>query len=46
MADVLHGNAVGNQISVSADKTQVYGLGGGDTLTSDGKSNVLLVGGG
>ena len=45
MADVLHGNASGDQLNARADKTQVYGLKGNDTLTSDGKSDVLLVGG-
>ena len=46
MAKVLHGDAGGNQLNASADKTQVYGLKGNDTLISDGKSDVLLVGGG
>ena len=45
MADVLHGNPGNNQLNATANRTQVYGLAGNDTLTSDGKSNVLLVGG-
>ena len=45
LADVLHGNASGNQLNAGADKTQIYGLQGNDTLTSDGKSDVLLIGG-
>lgn len=45
MAEVLHGNASGNQLNATTNKSQVYGLAGNDTLTSDGKSDVLLVGG-
>ena len=45
MAKVLYGSGGGEQINASADKTQVYGLKGNDTLTSDNKSDVLLVGG-
>ena len=45
MAEVLHGDANGNQLNAAENRTQVYGLQGNDTLTSDGKSNVLLVGG-
>ena len=45
MAEVLHGGAGANQISVAANRTQAYGLAGNDTLTSNGKSNVLLIGG-
>ena len=45
MAKVLHGDAGGNQLNVSVDKTQAYGLKGNDTLISDNKSDVLLVGG-
>ena len=45
MAQVLHGDGQNNQLNARADKSQVYGLQGNDTLTSDGKSNVLLVGG-
>ena len=45
MAEVIHGNASGESLSASADRTQVYGLAGNDTLTSNGRSNVLLVGG-
>ena len=45
MAKVLHGDATANQINAGSDKTQVYGLAGNDTLTSDNKSDVLLVGG-
>ena len=45
MTEVLHGNASGNQLNVTADKTQAYGLSGNDTIISDGKSEVLLIGG-
>ena len=45
MAEVLHGGAGANQISVATNRTQAYGLAGNDTLTSNGKSNVLLIGG-
>ena len=45
MAKVLHGDANGNQLNASENKTQVYGLKGNDTLISDGKSDVLLIGG-
>ena len=39
------GNTSGDQINVGANKTQAYGLAGNDTIASDGKSDVLLVGG-
>ena len=45
MAEVLHGNASNNQLNATENRTQAYGLSGNDTLTSDGKSDVLLVGG-
>ena len=45
MADVLHGDSGVNQLNVNANRTQAYGLSGNDTLTSNGKSEVLLVGG-
>ena len=45
LAEVLHGDATANQLNARNDKTQVYGLKGNDTLTSGGKSDVLLVGG-
>ncbi len=45
MAEVLHGKATGDNLAASANKTQVYGLAGDDTLTADSKSNVLLIGG-
>ena len=45
MAKVIHGDTGGNQLNASADKTQVYGLSGNDTLVSDSKSDVLLIGG-
>ena len=45
MAKVLHGDANGNQLNASENKTQIYGLKGNDTLISDGKSDVLLIGG-
>ena len=45
MSRVLYGDTGGNQLNASADKTQVYGLSGNDTLVSDSKSDVLLIGG-
>lgn len=45
MSEVFHGNSDGNQLNASADKSQVYGLKGNDTLISDGKSEVPLIGG-
>ena len=45
MAEVLHGNVSSDQLNARNDKTQVYGLKGNDTLTSNNKSDVLLVGG-
>ena len=45
MADVLHGTPGNNQLNATANRTQVYGLAGNDTLTGDGKSEVLLIGG-
>ena len=45
MAEVLHGYASADLLNARADKSQVYGLKGNDTLTSDNKSDVLLVGG-
>ena len=45
MAEVLHGKATGDNLAVSANKTQVYGLAGNDILTSANHSDVLLIGG-
>ena len=45
MAKVLHGNEGDNLLNAIENKTQVYGLEGNDTLLSDNKSDVLLVGG-
>ena len=45
MTEILHGTADDNKINVAADKTQAYGLSGSDTIISDGKSDVLLIGG-
>ena len=45
MAEVIHGDGGGNQLNARADKSQVYGLKGNDTLTSGDKRDVLLVGG-
>ena len=45
MAEVLFGDKAGDQLIVSADKTQAYGLSGNDTLISDNKSDALLIGG-
>lgn len=45
MAEVIHGDAYGNNLVAYENRTQVYGLAGDDTLSSDGKSEVLLIGG-
>ena len=45
MAEIIHGKTTGDSLSVIADKTQVYGLKGNDTLSSVDKSDVLLIGG-
>ena len=45
MAEVIHGGASTDQLNARADKSQVYGLSGNDTLISDSKSDVLLIGG-
>ena len=45
MAEVLFGDKAGDRLVVSESKTQAYGLSGNDTLFSDNKSDVLLVGG-
>ena len=45
MSEVLVGKKTGDNLTAIGNKTQVYGLAGNDTLTSNGKSNVLLVGG-
>ena len=44
MAEVIHGNASGNQLNAVADKTQVYSLKGNDTLISGDKKDALLIG--
>ncbi|MBE8951002.1 MAG: hypothetical protein SR3Q1_10495 [Quinella sp. 3Q1] len=46
MSKVLHGGEGVDTLNASSDKAQLYGLKGNDTLISDGKSDVLLVGGG
>lgn len=45
MSQILHGDALGNSLTVTADSTQVYGLAGNDTLTSVNRDDVLLIGG-
>ena len=45
MSAILHGDAQGNNLIVTADTTQVYGLAGNDTLTSANHDDVLLIGG-
>lgn len=45
MAEVLVGKKTSNNLTVIGNKTQVWGLAGNDTLTSNGKSEVLLIGG-
>lgn len=45
MAEIIHGKTTGDSLSVIADKTQVYGLKGNDTLSSVDKRDVLLIGG-
>ena len=44
-AEVVVGKANNNKLNVEEDKTQVYGLAGNDTLTSNRKANALLIGG-
>ncbi|MBR1647518.1 MAG: hypothetical protein IJ685_12190 [Selenomonadaceae bacterium] len=45
MTDVIAGKAGKDTLSVLEYNTQVYGLAGNDTLKSNGKNNVLLIGG-
>ena len=45
MSEVLVGKASGDRLNVIADKTQVYGLKGNDTLISENKKEILLIGG-
>ena len=45
MAEVIHGNSRGNQLHVTKDKTQAYGLAGNDTLISNNSKDALLIGG-
>ena len=45
MAKVIHGGGASDQLIVTADKTQAYGLSGNDTIISGGNSSVLLIGG-
>ena len=44
-AEVVVGKASNNKLNVEEDKTQVYGLAGNDTLTSNRKADALLIGG-
>ena len=44
-AEVLVGKTKNDKLVVAKDRTQIYGLAGNDTLTSTGKSEVLLIGG-
>lgn len=45
MARAIHGDSSSDQINVSENKTQAYGLAGNDTLLTDNKKDVLLIGG-
>ena len=45
MAEVIHGNSSGNNLVADENRTQIYGLAGDDTLSSDGNSEILLIGG-
>ena len=45
MADVIVGKSTKDKLVTAEDKTQVYGLAGNDSLISDGKNKILLVGG-
>lgn len=45
MADVMVGKSLNDQLATLEDRTQVYGLAGSDTLKSNGKNEILLVGG-
>ena len=45
MARVLYGDAGGNKIFATANKMQLYGLAGNDTLVSEGNNDVILIGG-
>ena len=45
MADVIVGKSGKNKLTALENKTQVYGLAGNDTLSSNGKNEILLVGG-
>lgn len=45
MADVIVGKASEDRLAVIEDKTQVYGLKGNDTISSNGKSDIFLIGG-
>ena len=45
MAEVSHGNASNNYLAVDESRTQLYGLAGDDTLTSNNFGEVLLLGG-
>ena len=45
MADVIVGKSTKDKLVAFEGKTQIYGLAGNDTLISDNKSEVLLIGG-
>ena len=45
MSTILHGDAQGNNLVVTADNTQLYGLAGNDTLTGANRDEILLIGG-
>lgn len=45
MAEVIHGTTSADVLTAYESKTQVYGLAGDDTLSSDSNSEVLLIGG-
>ena len=45
MADVIVGKTKKDKLVAFEDRTQIYGLAGNDTLISDNKKEVLLIGG-
>ena len=45
MADVIVGKSAKDKLVANESRTQIYGLAGNDTLISDNKNEVLLIGG-
>lgn len=45
MADVIVGKSAKDKLVAYESRTQIYGLAGNDTLISDNKNEVLLIGG-